>query len=240
MSTPASSPSSPTETFAAFLLCLFSYIFLYVAQTQLRSAENQTEPVVHFNKIVGAAIVLGIVAALLSLARTTPLPVAAVAVVMLFFRLNGKMRIGAISSFIVGFALVIVPWFAAQQLIVGRASLVVDRVSRLNYGLGTQAVTQGWTGFPIQFKPIMDRTISSQTLAHLSKDPGPYLWLLQDKLPRMLKCGWNDFKTWLGLFSPAAQDVLHQFIIAFAIAGIILGLDGVKEKRINGVVVPAA
>ncbi|MBA3992829.1 MAG: hypothetical protein C0469_04820 [Cyanobacteria bacterium DS2.3.42] len=231
-----------TETFAVFLLCLFSYIFLYTAQTQLRSNENQSEPIAQFQKIAGAAIVLGIVAALLSLARTTLLPVGAVAVVMLFFRLNGKMRIGAISSFLVGFALVIVPWFAAQQLIVGRASLVVDRVSRLNYGLGTQSVTQGWTGFPIQFKPIMDRTINAQTMTHLSEDPGPYLWLLQDKLPRMLKCGWNDFKTWLGLFSPAAQDVLHQFIIAFAIAGIILGLEGVREKtnqwrgRVTGII----
>lgn len=231
-----------TETFAVFLLCLFSYIFLFVAQTQLRSSENQQEPVVDLSKIAGAAIVLGLVAALLALCRTALLPIAIVAVVMLFFRLNGKRRIGAIASFFVGFALVVVPWFAAQKLIVGRASLVVDRVSRLNYGLGTQAVTQGWTGFPIHFKPIMDRTVNVQTMAHLSEDPGPYLWLLQDKLPRMLKCGWNDFKTWLGLFSPAAQDVLHQFIIAFAIAGIILSLEGVREKtnqwrgRVTGVI----
>ncbi len=231
-----------TETFAAFLLCLFSYIFLYVAQTQLRANEDQSVPVVRWKKIIAAAIVLGSVAALLSLCRTALLPIAGVAVVMLFFRLHGKMRIGVITSFFVGFALIILPWFAAQKLIVGRTSLVVDRVSRLNYGLGTQSKTQGWTGFPIHFKPIMDRTVNVQTIDHLREDPGPYLWLLQDKLPRMLKCGWNDFKTWLGMFSPPAQDVLHQFIIAFAMAGIILSLEGVKEKtnqwrgRVTGVI----
>jgi len=142
----------------------------------------------------------------------------------------------------VGFALVIIPWFAAQQLIVGRSSLVVDRVSRLNYGLGNQVATQGWTGFPIHFKPIMDRTVNVQTLTLLSEDPAGYFWLLQDKLPRLMKCGWNDFKTWLGLFSPPAQDVLHQFIIAFALAGIVLSLDGTRQGtstwrgRVTGII----
>lgn len=219
-----------TETFAAFLLVLFSYVFLYVAQTQIRSSEEKTDEKFRILKIFGAAVALGGIAACLSLARTTLLPLAAIAVVMLFFRLNGKMRINALASFFVGFALIIVPWFAAQKLIVGRTSLVIDRVSRLNYGLGTSSETQGWTGFPIHFKPIMDRTVNVQTMAHLSQDPGPYLWLLQDKMPRLFKCGWNDFKTWLGIFSPPSQDVLHQFVIAFAAAGIILCLDGVKEK----------
>lgn len=219
-----------TETFAAFLLVLFSYVFLYVAQTQIRSSEEKTDERFRFLKVFGAAVALGSTAACLSLARTTLLPLAAIAVIMLFFRLNGKMRMSALASFLVGFALILVPWFAAQKLIVGRTSLVIDRVSRLNYGLGTSSETQGWTGFPIHFKPIMDRTVNVQTMTHLSEDPGPYLWLLQDKVPRLFKCGWNDFKTWLGLISPPAQDVLHQFVIAFAAAGIILCLDGVKEN----------
>ncbi|HNB24239.1 MAG TPA: hypothetical protein PKZ32_17600, partial [Candidatus Melainabacteria bacterium] len=231
-----------TETFAAFLLVLFSYVFLYVAQTQIRSAEEKPEERFRFLKLFGAAVALGSIAACLSLARTTLLPLSAIAVVMLFFRLNGKMRLSAVASFVVGFALILVPWFAAQKLIVGRTSLVIDRVSRLNYGLGTSSQTQGWTGFPIHFQPIMDRTVNVQTLTHLSEDPGPYLWLLQDKIPRLLKCGWNDFKTWLGVFSPPAQDVLHQFIIAFAAAGMILSLDSTKEKtnqwrgRMTGVI----
>lgn len=231
-----------TETYAAFLLVLFSYVFLFVAQTQNRPSEEKTGERFLFLKILAAAIFLGCVAACLSLARTTLLPLSAVVFLMLFFRLNGKMRIGSLASFVVGFALVVMPWFAAQELIVGESNLVIDRVSRLNFGLGTSSQTQGWTGFPLHFKPIMDRTVNLQLITHLSDDPLPFLWLLQDKIPRLFKCGWNDFKTWLGLFSPPAQDVLHQFIIAFAAAGIILSLDGVKEKtnkwrgRMTGVI----
>lgn len=231
-----------TETFAAFLLCMFSFIFLYIAQTHLRGESDKKAPLREFRNIVLAAILLGILAACLELARTVLLLLTGIALVMLVFRLKGKLRIAAVASFLVGFALVIVPWFAAQQLIVGRASLVVDRVSRLNYGLGNQVVTQGWTGFPIHFKPIMDRTVNVQTLTLLSENPGGYFWLLQDKLPRLMKCGWNDFKTWLGLFSPPAQDVLHQFIIAFALAGIILSLDGTEQGsstwrgRVTGII----
>lgn len=231
-----------TETFAAFLLVIFSYVFLYLAQTQNRSSEEKVEERFRTLKIFAAALLLGSIAAFLALARTTLLPLAAITVVILFFRLNGKVRISALASFVVGFALFIVPWFTAQNLIAGHTSLVVDRVIRINYGLGTSSETQGWTGFPIHFDPNMDRAVSSQSQAHLSDDPIPYIWLLQDKIPRLLKCGWNDFKTWLGLFSPPAQDVLHQFIIAFAAGGIILSLSGVKEKtnqwrgRMTGVI----
>lgn len=218
-----------TETYAAFLLCFFSYIFLYIAQSHLRTETGKTAVRTQWIKIISAAIGLGILAACLELARTVLLLLTAIALVMLVVRLKGKLRIAAVASFFVGFALVIVPWFAAQKLIVGRTSFVIDRVSRLNYGLGNQVKTQGWTGFPIHFKPIMDRTVNVQTMTLLSEDPAGYVWLLQDKLPRLFKCGWNDFKTWLGLFSPTAQDVLHEFIIAFAVAGIILSMDGVKE-----------
>ncbi len=230
-----------TETFATFLLCLFSYGFLHLAQSNSRAEAGKSSPKRELAQLIIAAIFLGALAACLELARTILLLLTALAVAMIVIRLKGKMRVAAIASFFVGFALIIVPWFAAQKLIVGRTSLVIDRVSRLNYGLGNQAETQGWAGFPLQFKPIMDRSINVQTIEYLSKDPAGYVWLLQDKLPRLLKCGWNDFKTWLGLLSPPAQDVLHQFVIAFAVAGIILCLDGCEEgtykwrSRVTGV-----
>lgn len=218
-----------TETFAAFLLCLFSYILLYIARVYLKPDEQKEQRKHQIKLLIGAAVLLGILAALLELTRSVLLLLTAVAIFTIALRLKGKHRIIGISSFIVGFALVIVPWFGAQQLIAGRVSLVVDRVSRLNYGLGNQVETQGWTGYPLHFDPIMDRTTYAQTLNLLSTDPAGYVWLLQDKLPRLFKCGWNDFKTNIGFFTAAAQDVLHQFIILFAIAGIILSVDGVRE-----------
>ena len=136
-----------------------------------------------------------------------------------------RQRKGSLIALAAGMAAVIIPWLVLQEAALGRASLIVDRVSHYNLFIGNNQKTQGWLTFPypdgrgIEKKSLVDLTVQAE-----QDCPSKWAKLALDKPLRLFKFPWNDWRVPIGPFPPLAQVMLHQIMLGLCLLGIPLSL----------------
>ncbi len=124
-----------------------------------------------------------------------------------------------------GFAFIALPWLAWQKVAVGRASLVIDRVSHLNFSVGNNVGREGWYGVPYaDFSCVEDKSLTKLLKENFRQDPCGWVELTFSKIPRLAKFPWNDFRSSVGPVDFHLQVVVHQALLLLAAWGLILAL----------------
>lgn len=198
-----------SESFSTFLVCLVTWLAVrgFVPRSSMR-------PVVF----------LGIAAACLQLTRSIMIVLSLVLIPIVLGQHWRAKRWKALSLLLLGFAITLVPWLCVQHLALGRTSLVVDRVGHYNFFVGTNVDTSGWLSVPYPD----GRGIESKSFARLASEswrrsPDRFPKLMADKIPRLFKFPWNDFRAPVGPFDAWSQILLHQLFFLFAGLGLITG-----------------
>lgn len=219
-----------SETFAVFLMSLL--VWLAVKDFHTHKATNQ-------NKFAWAAcqILKGATAICLQLTRSIMIVLTAALIpitILTYWRSNKAKAAAAIALMVLGCASIAVPWLALQKLAFGTSTLVVDRVGHYNFFTGNNVETQGWLSVPYpDGRGIEKKSLFSLWQEEFKKSPSGWLRLMQDKLPRLLKFPWNDFRTPIGPFSACQQITIHQIILLLSTIGIALSLFGNVLQRSN-------
>lgn len=133
--------------------------------------------------------------------------------------------IGDLAPVLVGMALVIVPWLAATKVLFDKPAFVIDRVGNYNMFTGNHVESAGWLAYPYPDGQGLEKKSFFKLMKEaIRSNPGGWLKLQGDKLPRLYKHPWNDFRTAIGPLSPAQQTLLHQAIMLLAVIGVVLAL----------------
>ncbi|MBX9877947.1 MAG: hypothetical protein K2Y22_05765 [Candidatus Obscuribacterales bacterium] len=221
-----------SETFAVFLMSLL--VWLVVKDFM---AANKETPQNKFGWVV-SQLLKGFTAICLQLTRSIMVAMTAALVpitVLTYWHNKSKAKIiTSIALMTIGYLAVAMPWIALQKVAFGTSTLLVDRVGHYNFFVGNNAETQGWLSVPYpDGRGIENRSLLTLWQAEVKKSPSAWMRLMQDKLPRLLKFPWNDFRTPIGLLGVCQQITIHQMILLLGVVGIALSLFGNVLQRSN-------
>lgn len=200
-----------SETFACFLLTALSYLTV----RGFRDGGNNL-------LLVFAS---GFIASALQLTRSVMSVLSLALVPITALQQKGLKRLVFLLPFVLGFALLALPWLGFQKLAFGGGGLVVNRVGQYNFFIGNNVDTQGWLSYPYPD----GRNVESQSFTYLiksavEKSPSRWFRLMLDKPLRLFKFPWNDFRTPIGFVSFGWQVVFHELVVLFSVLGLALGL----------------
>ncbi|MBX9689495.1 MAG: glycosyltransferase family 39 protein [Candidatus Obscuribacterales bacterium] len=200
-----------SETFAAFLLVMLSYIGL-----------RGFKPGANSFAWVFAS---GFLAAALQLTRSVMVVLSLAFLPLTAIQQKGFRRLTFILPFALGFSLIAAPWLAFQKLAFGGGGLVVDRVGHYNFFIGNNIDTQGWLSYPYPDGRNVESTSFPKLLQNaVEKSPQRWLRLMLDKPLRLFKYPWNDFRTAIGPFDFKWQVIFHEAVLLLSLLGLGLGL----------------
>jgi hypothetical protein len=199
-----------SETFACFLLAAI----LALIAIGFHSYNNY-----------GLRILIGFLTACLQFTRSTMFVLTLALLPMIWQQNKTKRPVKSIVAFLIGFAIVTLPWLGLQKLALGSSSLVIDRVGHYNCFVGNNIDTGGWLSLPYpDGRGIEKQSFPEIIFGNVKKSCLRWGKLLLDKPARLLKLCWNDFRADIGMFQPWQQNLFHQIILLFAFIGISLGL----------------
>lgn len=197
-----------TETLACFLLTMATWHIV----RGLSSAKQSRWELFFLGTICGA---LQLTRTVLTLVSPLMMPVA----------LTQPTRARKISAFLclfVGLFISLCPWAAWQWLTTGHASLIVDRVSSYNMRIGNDPFTGGWVSIPLQTLDGAEKqSLSSLAIATITRNPVGFARLCLDKIARLFKLPFNDFRSPIGPLDAGALAIFHQLLLMLACCGII-------------------
>lgn len=223
-----------SETFAVFLMSLLVWLAIKdFVHTNKQGANQQ-------NKFVWTLcqIFKGLTAIALQLTRSimVVLTLALIPITVFTYWKSKKKTAIALVLMMLGYASIAMPWLALQKLAFGTSTLVVDRVGHYNFFTGNNAEIQGWLSVPYpDGRGIEKKTLLTLWQEEIKRSPSAWFRLMQDKLPRLLKFPWNDFRTPIGPFTVCQQITVHQIVLLLGAIGIMLSLFGNVLKRSNKV-----
>jgi len=205
-----------SESFATFLICS---IFLVVSLALVKRELS-----------LRGSLLLGVLAALLHVTRSV-MAVVSIALVPITFLIGGQRKKEKLALYVIGFALVFLPWIFLQKCAFGKASFVVDRVGHYNFYIGNNVDTQGWLTFPY---PVCEH-VEAKSFFRIWKEgfqisPERWFKLMLDKPVRLFSVPWNDFKTTIGPFDLKWQIAFHELMLLLAAIGVITSL---SERSID-------
>jgi hypothetical protein len=161
-----------------------------------------------------------------SLWLTRPPAMVVIAVVLPFLVYARWQRKAAIpvATFFLGFLLIILPFCAFQKVAFNKVTGFVERSANYNLVMGNNYSTLGWLAYPYpNVKPAWDggaKYVLKYGLQHLNES----LPLQIDKVLRLVKFPFSDFRTPIGPVQYAGQVYVHQVMLLFALIGLSLGL----------------
>lgn len=221
-----------SETFAVFLMSLL--IWLVVKDFMAANKDSQQ------NKFGWAIsqLLKGFTAICLQLTRSIMVMMTAALVpitILTYWHNKSKAKIiTSIALMTIGYLAVAMPWIALQKVAFGTSTLLVDRVGHYNFFVGNNAETQGWLSVPYpDGRGIEEKSLLTLWQEEVKKSPSAWMRLMQDKLPRLLKFPWNDFRTPIGFVGVCQQITIHQLILLLGVIGIALSLFGNVLQRSN-------
>ncbi len=200
-----------TETVACFLLAAVVWLTVRgVQQGRFRAWE---------------LLALGASTAALQLSRSLMILVSLTLVPLAVLRNRRTTLLRSVVLVAAGFVLTVAPWMAFKTVLTGDTSLVVDRLSHYNFVIGNDYYNLGWLAVPYpevyQAEKKSFTTLASQAF---SNSPAGFVRLVVDKLPRMFKLPWNDFRADIWPINPYWQTVIHQLILLLAACGVVLSV----------------
>ena len=200
-----------SETFACFLLTALCYLTV----RGFRDGGNNLLLV----------FISGFLASALQLTRSVMSALSLVLIPITALQQKGLKRIAFLLPFVLGFALLALPWLGFQKLAFGGGGLVVNRVGQYNFFIGNNVDTQGWLSYPYPD----GRNVEAQSFPYLlktavAKSPSRWLRLMLDKPLRLFKFPWNDFRTAIGAVEFKWQVVYHELLVLLACLGLGLSL----------------
>lgn len=224
-----------SETFATFLITFL--VWLVVKDFIAGNLDANAKPQNKFTWTL-CQLAKGLTAICLQLTRSIMVAVT-LSLIPLTILTNWKSKaklFTALALMVIGYAAIALPWLALQKIAFGNGTLIVDRVGHYNFFIGNNVEGQGWLSVPYQD----GRGIEEKSLPHLlqeaiTKHPSGWMKLMSDKLPRLLKFPWNDFRTPIGPIGFCQQITVHQITLLLGALGIVLSLFGNVLTRSNRV-----
>ena len=135
-----------------------------------------------------------------------------------FLALDKRRRARTIVPFAIGFMLIALPWCVWQKLALGKFSLMVDRNSSYNLYIGSNLSSYGWCPIPNDFnlEPLSPQS-AFKTLRNAAA-PQPFKWLVLcvEKIARLYKLPYDDFRGIIPPLSLQIQSLLHQMLMLLA------------------------
>jgi hypothetical protein len=199
-----------SESFAMLLICaiLFMVSFAFIKR----------------ELSLTGSFALGVLAALLHVTRSVMAAIS-LALVPITYAIGGKRKKEKLALYVIGFALVFLPWMFLQKCTFGKTSFVVDRVGHYNFSIGNNVDTQGWLTFPY---PVCEN-IPSKSFVRIWREgfqisPERWFKLMLDKPVRLFSVPWNDFKTAIGPFNLRWQIAFHELLLLLAGIGVVTSL----------------
>ena len=198
-----------TETFTVFLYSCIA--FISVRSIVSKPASNV------------ACVLLGFLTAALQLTRPPAAIISLLTFPFIAWQRKSKRPLIALLSLIAGFAIILAPYVLMQKVAFDTASLIVNRRASENLFMGNNNQTQGWTATPFGWMPP-EKERTAFVIKHSLANPRQTAQLLVDKLIRLFKFPFNDYRMALGPFNFASQALFHQLIILSAAVGLALAL----------------
>lgn len=199
-----------SETYTAFSISMLCW---GVSQSM---SENKPGNFVSF--------LMGLCMASLWLTRPPAMVLIALVVPFLVYARWQRKAIIPVVTFFLGFLLIILPYCAFQKVAFNQVTGFVERSATYNLVMGNNYSTLGWLAYPYpNVKPAWDggaKYVLKYGIQHLNES----LPLQIDKVLRLLKFPFSDFRTPIGPVKYAAQVYVHQIILLFAVIGLSLGL----------------
>jgi len=199
-----------SETYTAFALSLICW---GISQS---IDENKPGNFVSF--------LMGLCMASLWLTRPPAMVIIVLVVPFLVYARLRRQAVLPVLTFFLGFLLIILPYCAFQKVAFNRVSGIVERSATYNMVIGNNYSTLGWLAYPYpNIKPAWDggtKYVLKYGIQHLNES----LPLQIDKVLRLIKFPFNDFRTPIGPVKYSGQVYVHQLILLFAVIGLSLGL----------------
>lgn len=196
-----------SETFATFLLTAVMVIGI--------------KCIIEKNLSFSMSLLLGLL--VMSLQFTRSAMVLFVIVTLLLCVLFTQTKVKTVAGILIGAVVVAVPWLVVQKLSFGEMNLVVNRVGHYNLFIGTNVDTEGYLAFPYpDGRGIEQRSYPELISTAYERSHSRSLKLAGDKVPRLFKTAWNDFRTKIGPVSVFWQNIYHQCILLLAMLGFAL------------------
>jgi hypothetical protein len=177
------------------------------------------------------SFLMGLCMAALWLTRPPAMVIIALILPFLVYARFRRQAIVPVVTFFLGFALIILPYCAFQKVAFNHVSGIVERSATYNMVMGNNYGTLGWLAYPYpNVKPAWDggvKYVLKYGIQHLNES----LPLQIDKVLRLIKFPFNDFRTPIGPVKYAGQVYVHQIILLFAVIGLSLGLFCEIRKR---------
>lgn len=198
-----------SETFSAFLLLALAWAIL-----RGFSRRGNGYPILFLT---------GVTAASLELTRSVMFLLCLALLPVIYIQNRDRHSLWAIAVLLLGFATVVVPWWAVEKLAFGKTSLIVDRVGHYNFSVGNNVDSQGWLSYPYpDLTGVEQKSYLALARQSMAKSPERWLKLMLDKPVRLFKLPWNDFRLNIGPFGPGLQAGFHQMLLLTAAAGLVL------------------
>ena len=213
----ASSGTLYSETFTA--LCLI-YICWGVSQSV---AESKPGSVVSF--------FMGLSMGALWLTRPPAMVLMGLLIPFLAFARFKKKALLAIATFLLGFALIIAPYCAFQKVAFNKVTGFVERSANYNLVMGNNYGTLGWLAYPYPNVAQAWDGGAKYVVKYALQHPDLSFNLQVDKVLRLVKFPFNDYRTPIGPLKFADQALLHQIMLLFAGIGLCLGFFGDIRSR---------
>jgi hypothetical protein len=193
-----------SETFATFLLTAVMFIGI--------------KCIIEKHLSLTWSLALGVL--LMSLQFTRSAMVLFVIVTLLLCLLFTQTKIKTIAGIVIGATVIAAPWLVVQKLSFNAPNLVVNRVGHYNLFIGTNVDTEGFLAFPYpDGRGIEERSYPDLISTAYERSHSRFLKLAGDKVPRLFKTAWNDFRTRIGPISVFWQNIYHQGILVLAMLG---------------------
>jgi hypothetical protein len=225
-----------SEVFATFLLSVALWLYAIAQRQPVNQKPKQARPWIIY-------LALGVTVTLLQLTRSAMLlfTVFTAGFVLLAPLFEGnnialdsdsgstksqRLKRGAkhFAAFLLGFALVTVPWLVFEKSAFNRTNLVVDRTGNYNLFIGTSTKIQGFLSYPYpDGAGIQSKSFSTLIKEAYKERPSAFIKLMMDKPARLFKFPWNDYRTPIGPIGFNLQVLLHEFLILMAVVGLCLG-----------------
>lgn len=225
-----------SEVFATFFFSIALWLYAIAQKQPVNQKLKQAQPLIIY-------FALGVTVTVLQLTRSAMLlfTVFTAAFVLLAPLFEGnnialdsvgtnskgqRIKRGAkhFAAFLIGFALITLPWLVFEKSAFNRTNLVVDRVGNYNLFIGTSTKTQGFLSYPYpDGAGIQSKSFSTLIKEAYKERPSAFVKLMLDKPARLFKFPWNDYRTPIGPLGFNLQVLLHEFLILMAVVGLCLG-----------------
>jgi hypothetical protein len=220
-----------TESLAALLVLVFLY-FLISLHDRLQGSLK-----IGFRACF-ASFACGLAAVLLAFVKTGLLPVIILASIFVFIgtaQARAKAATGAALALcaLLGFSTVMLAWAALTANLTGQPLLLPQRAPVLNLFVGWNFDNDGFSTLPVA--PVaepLERVFAASGSAPLAvaqliaARPLSSASLLLRKIPRLCSLPWNDFRRAALFVSPKIMQILHQYVLVLALAGVCLAIAG--------------